>query len=60
MSNQSESLPGKPDSSYAPWLAPSPPSVSEETVHIEGGLLFENEVGSASELGGQDAESLSL
>ena len=41
-------------------LTPSPPSVGDESVHIESGLLFENEVGSPAELGGQDAQGFSL
>jgi hypothetical protein len=41
-------------------LTPSPPSVGEEAVHIESGLLFENEVGGTAEFGGQDTQGLSL
>lgn len=41
-------------------LTPSPPSVGDEAIHIEGGLLFENEVGGTTELCGQNAQSLAL
>jgi hypothetical protein len=47
------------DSSYPPG-SPSPPSMTEETVSTEGGLLFEHEVGGVTELCGQDTQGLSL
>jgi len=41
-------------------LTPSPPSVGDEAVHVESGLLFENEVGGPAELDGQDTQGLPL
>jgi hypothetical protein len=60
VSNQQSSLPGHAGLELYAGLTPSPPSVTEESVHIEGGLLFEHEIGGATELGGQDAQGLPL
>ena len=60
MSNQQSSLPGVAGLELYAGLTPSPPSVTEESVHIEGGLLFEHEVGGATELRGQDTQGLPL
>lgn len=60
MSNQKSLLPGRAGLELYAGLTPSPPSVTEESVHIEGGLLFEHEIGGATELCGQDAQGLSL
>ena len=60
MSNQKSSLPGSAGLELCDGLTPSPPSMTEETVHIEGGLLFEHEVGGATEFCSQDTQGLSL
>lgn len=60
VSNQTGSLPGPAGLELSAGLTPSPPSVTEEAVHIEGGLLFEHEVGGAAELCSQDTQGLSL
>ena len=60
VSNQQCSLPGKARLELYAGLTPSPPLVGDESVHIEGGLLFENEVGGSAELGGQNTQGFSL
>ena len=60
MSNQKSLLPGSAGLELFAGLTPSPPSVTEEAVHIEGGLLFEHEEGGAAELSGQDTEGLAI